>query len=467
MPDDKKPLMVQQSNPVMVRQSNRFVTAKYHTSLIGNQLIALSLTKLQTQAGVSQMFAKLYPAEIRRVMGKASGSKNLYKQLSKASRELAGNVITIEDGQGNFRTFNLITNVDYENGVLSITYNREMTPYITRLTSNYSQFELGILMSFSSNASFRLYQVLHKEFYRLRDAESGFISVRYGLNELKVMLGLVNTDAPYIRQAIESGMSWDDIVEKTAKQEDRQYDRFTDFRNRVLKVAQAEMKEKTDIRFEYTVEKGAHGKIRSLQFIVFPNNPAEEERKKVSARLDAIEEVSPEYAAKAELGIAPFLANDSNFREKQIASDFADVRQDLAESGIEDLAPFTLEYFKKILNDAGGDIDAIYAAIEYGKTVPHIRNYFGWLRGAVRGRYAEQTVETIEGSTENADRVRQAVETPLGDHNYEHILARYRKLPEYQEFLKSMDLSEEELETIYEKKDIIKLFIQYKTKGRG
>ncbi|MGN0255737.1 MAG: replication initiation protein [Chordicoccus sp.] len=466
MPDSKNPIMVRQPNPIMVRQSNRFVTAKYQTSLVGNQLIALSLTKLHAEAGSPQMFAKLYPAEIRRVMGKIPGSKNLYKQLNKASRELAGNVITIEDGHGNFRTFNLITNVDYENGVLLITYNREMTPYISKLTTNYSQFELSILMSFSTNASFRLYQVLHKEIYRLRASASGYISVRYGLNELKAMLGLINMDALYIRRAVEAGMSWDDIAEKVARREDRQYDRFTDFRNRVLEVAKAEMKEKTDIRFEYTAEKGAHGKVRALQFMVYPNNPAEEARKKVSARLEAIEEVSPEYAAKADLGITPFLTDDNNFREKQIAADFADATRYLTENGIEDLAPFTLDYFRQLLDDAGGDKNVIHAAIKYGKSVPHIRNYFGWLREAVRGRYAEQTVETIEGSTENADRVRQITGTPLTDHNYEHILERYRKMPEYQEFLNSVELSEEELEMIYEKKDIIKMFIQYKTKYR-
>ena len=149
-----------QDTGIIVRKSNSFVTAKFRTTIMGNKIIALSLAKLEEKDG--QLQAILYPSEIRRLLG-AQNDTNLYRRLKSVAQTLAGHVITIEDGKGNFEVFNMITNVSYKDHRMVITYNRMMTEQMSRLKSNYTSYELATLVGFSKNYTYRLYEILKRK----------------------------------------------------------------------------------------------------------------------------------------------------------------------------------------------------------------------------------------------------------------------------------------------------------------
>ena len=220
---------------VVVRKSNSLINAKYKTSILGNKIIAVSLTKLQQEPGSKQVMATLYPSEIKRILGNETDT-NIYKKLKSVSKQLAGNIITIEDGLGNFHTFTMITNVSYKDQKLEIIYNREMTPHITSLQKSYTSMELATLVSFENNSSFRLYELLKKEAYKIDTTKSKFVTKVYSVDELRCTLGLVNLDASYLQRAVSDGATWSELV-RLAKKEDKQYERFTDFRTKVLDEA--------------------------------------------------------------------------------------------------------------------------------------------------------------------------------------------------------------------------------------
>lgn len=445
---------------VYLKKSNQFVTAKYKSSLLGNKLIAVSLTKLEVDG--EQMKSVLYPHEIKSILGKVNDT-NIYRQLKHASQNLAGHILTIENqDRSGFKTFSLITNVDYKDRKLEITYNKEMTPYINSLTSNYTLFELATLVSFDRVSSYRLYEILKKESYILKKKNLPYISKTYGLSELKAMLGLINTDAPYIKMAIDAGKSWDDIVLNIAKKTDRQFDSWSDFRKRVLEVAQEEMNRKADICFDYTTERAGHGgKVVSVRFLIKPNTPTETSKEKVSSTYDRIAEVNPEYVNvrhnESELDIQDVDVFDY--------TSYEEIKSCLKDAGIKRLKPFDKQYFERVYKASGHNLDIIKSEIEYSKTVPHIRNYFGWLLKAVEDRYSENTpVEALNGSTERADYVNEinAQIRAGGSDLKKDIWNRYKTKPEFEKFIADCDIPVDELESMYSYDELVRLFIQYK-----
>lgn len=443
-----------QDTGIIVRKSNSFVTAKFRTTIMGNKIIALSLAKLEEKDG--QLQAILYPSEIRRLLG-AQNDTNLYRRLKSVAQTLAGHVITIEDGKGNFEVFNMITNVSYKDHRMVITYNRMMTEQMSRLKSNYTSYELATLVGFSKNYTYRLYEILKKEAWRLKETIAPYVEKEYGLNELRCMIGLVNTDAPYISKAVQAGASWDRIVEEIAKREDIQYDNFGDFKSRVLNVAQQEMQEKSDIAFDYELIKGGTGgRVRAILFYIRNNIVSDEVALQIRQAQEAIEEAAPEYAELSR-----------SVEEAEKLSCYEAVKEYLRAKGIR-TANFSQATFFQIYKASGENIAVIREEIDYSIGVPNIKNYFGWLTAAVKERYSQnKPVQTIFGDCDRAERVEDVKSMVVSDEVKEKIWNRYKtESPEFDEFIDSFEFPDIcAVEMMFSLDERIRMFIDFK-KGR-
>lgn len=529
---------------VVVRKANEFVNAAYrfgNNDVLCQQLIVISLTRLQKEG--TQLKSVIYPAEIKKLMGRAT-DRNIYKRLKNATGSLPGHVITIEDSEHlNFRTFSLITNAEYEHGRLQIYYNKEMTPYIYNLQKGYTKYELGVLCALDRSSSFRLYELLEKEVYLFKKEKVRVITKTYNLSELKSKIGLVNTDQPYIKKMVTEGKNWDEILENT-KKEDQMYTTWTDFRKRILDPAQQELKEKTDIAFEYEPIRGDRGgKVIAVRFQLRENisSPAQkiilEQRKReegsssgtINARI--MNEAQTYYAAQQMLedtgyaDVEDFTAeyfdqlyvrcgqnldilkklveaafqlkvpenrlcswlmrsiednngedentdysvidvDDAVIHDTQEPEGYEEIRDYLKKTGVRNLASFTEDYFEGLLKEAGNNMEVIKQAISYGKSQKRIRNYFGWLRKAVRERYADtETVATENGSTEDADLAKEMHETiDKEDPLKKKVWERFKKQEKFPEFLKAVGVTVEALEIAYnidERLDLYTKFIRH------
>ncbi len=435
---------------ISIRKSNEFVTAKYQTTLLGNQIVAIALTKLQEENGILK--AVLSPSEIRSLL-KLEDDVNIYRKLKSIAKNLAGHQIFLEDGAGNFKMFNMITNADYKDSELVIRFNVELTPSLFRLRGQYTTYELATLTSFTSNHTYRLYEILKKDAWRIKENPDAVYTRVYGLNELKCMIGLVNTDLPYIAKAIQEKKSWDEIVEKICKKEDKKFDVFNDFRSRVLLVAQKEMREKSDIRFEFETERsGRGGKVRTIIFHIYANDLADDAENEIASTIKRMEKTVPEYVEESRRMVET--------EEWEIYREICDY---LESKGIDtyDLDEGT---FFSIYRDANKNVGVIRQEIDYSLTVPEIHNYFGWLRSAVKERYSQNpNVETIMGSSERARKVKEVMETPVSEEALEDLWNNYKDKPEFEDFLMTLELPDVELlEKLYPPSERIKLFIDFK-----
>lgn len=434
-------------NSLKIRKSNDFVLAKYKASLLENQIMAVALSRIEVNAendGDYSLEAHLYPGDLKRII---SDETHIYRDLKKISKKIIGRTMFLEDGNGNFKAFSVVPNADYVDGVFTIRFNNEIKKHVFNLGkgNNYTSFELAIMTDFTRSTSFRLYEVLKKDTYRIPQAEEdASIQVEYNLCELRFVIGLANSEVSFVKDSIAQSkgkVDWDGLYDQLDKK-DKSYEDWQDLQRYVLKPAQAEMEEKSDIRFEYEgIREGR--KTRRILFTVYRNTP------KNPTILNERKE---------------FLENNMAInRQLEMPMDiYPDLYEDFV--GHNDLIA---EDITLLINKAGGDEQKVRKAIELADKQSNIKNYMGWLVRCIEKGYG--TTETVEGSSETAEGIRE-IRKNLDDNRDKIARQSWEKIKskeEYPEFVEEIELRGfqiDQLEVIYECEELVTLFTDWKLK---
>ncbi len=447
-----------------VNKSNQLISSFYKTSVLGNKLLAIAITKLDENGS-----ATLNPSELQYLFGR--DDTNIYKKIKKVTNVLMQSYVTIESktGEGGSRTkpkmtaFNITPEIEYSDGTLHIQFGKRMMPYITNLTGDYTQLELATLVSFQKNSTFRLYELLKKDAYKLKKFKKKYVSVRYELNELRLILGLIESK-PYIRDALQRGASWSDLDE-IIKPEDMQYSSTYDLKKKVIDPARQEMTEKSDITFEYNYEKGAHGKILAVEFLITQNDLSENVKKDIKARSHRFREISEGYGEREEDIDELDIIDESNTR---FLDEYQNVRDYLREMGLStrSLNSFTPEYFEKLFDAAGGDMDLIYRQIDYAKEQKRIRNFFKWLYAAVRDNYETNAASEVSmeyGSEEEAERSDHLndMQNNVSDETKQAVWNMFKNKDTFPDFLAHLGMDLETMEMVMTIDECIKAYTTY------
>ena len=180
--------------------------------------MALAMTRLRVEH--EHVVATIEAREAMAILGVKR--ENLYRKLKDTSKRLVGHMFTIESAPGKFEVFPLLDKATYEKGLLTIKFSSGITPYIHNLKTSFTTYELAVLVKFEYNYSYRLYELLKKEIYRV-DMNETVVEKSYGLNELKCTIGLINMDERGVQDAVNRGKSWDEVYE-IAKEKQKQND---------------------------------------------------------------------------------------------------------------------------------------------------------------------------------------------------------------------------------------------------
>lgn len=422
-----------QYKDIKVKKSNALIAAKYKSSLLENQLLSIGVARAEERAN-GEITAEIYPGEIRQMTG--DSTSNLYGEngrLKRVALAMVGHTMLIENEDGSFMALSAIPTAEYKNGVFTITFNNKIKPLLQNLTENYTLLNLETYMSFESNEAFRLYELLRKELYKM--GPKGYVQYEIGLSELKCTIGLVNMSEERVQARIRESkgqIDWDEIydiaLEKSYKGS------FTDFKRGVLDKAQHEIEQKSDIRFEY--ERKTKGKkVVGVVFYVYNNEKNQGKGMKKP------------YVPDAQLNLwqvkYPDLFDKYEGHNTLISKD--------------------LETF---LTEADGKEDLVIRAIEAADKQPHIVNYHGWIIDYIR-KDGYEAVETIDGSYERAVLVNELMaEKDRVAENPEvvnKVYLRMKKNERFSDFLKAIDMDEDEFEMVYlDPDERIKLFTDWR-----
>ncbi len=198
----------------MLIQHNSLITARYEMSAAEKNITYMLLDQLEEDDPTD----KVYYISIKE-MEELTGRELKYGQLKSSTEKLISRVYNIPEGNDLLQV-GMMSSARYVKGSgrIAIRIDPEVRPYLFNLKSNFTQIAFYVVMTLKSKYAKRIYEMLSQ----FRNQKAMYISVE----ELRTRLGLTDKYA-----------SW-------AK--------FTD---KVLSVAEQELKEHGDLYFTYTAKK--------------------------------------------------------------------------------------------------------------------------------------------------------------------------------------------------------------------
>lgn len=438
----------------IVKSSNTLISAKFNSNLLENKIMMIARARIEenyTKDSKKPLEASLYPGELIEFIGDKA---HIYRTLKTVAENITNRSIVIEDGQGNFKSFAMITNADYINGVFTIKFNDEMRNHILTIEGPYTKTDLLVQSSVDYNSSFRLNDLFMKEIYRSKaDVNGGAVQVEYRIAELKAIIGLIDTSSPLVQKEMTlckqkyGVLDWDIIYDKIStvvinatdkngkpkKMYLTKYNAWRDFQKYVLKIAQAEMEEKSTIRFEYEpIREGK--KIKKVLFTIYPNKP------------------KVQYAGPIQED-EPYVQTD--LIRNQYGKTFEKYE---GHNGLVD------EDIRLLLEKANYDEDKVERAVTLADKQDSINNYMGWIIKAIENNYDE--VEVVQGSAEKAKFIKNATED-VEKNKEKYAVNAWEKIKtkdnfgEFQSFISDRGLDIEMLEIVYTKDECVKAYCNW------
>lgn len=218
-------------------QHNHLVNAKFDMSTYEMRLFIALLSRLSKS---DSEFSECQ-IHLTEFLEKTKGGKT-YQMIKDACLSLSKKVIQIEslvetnkgDMRKKFIVLPLMAMAAYQEGEAMITaqFNNKLKPYLLNLAGNFTQAEIKQLFRLKSFYSYRLYWLLKQH--------QAFGERYMEINELREMLNL-----------------------------QEKYERFQDFKSKVIHVAMKELKD-SDMAFTYEqVKKGRN--VVGIRFFFSPN----------------------------------------------------------------------------------------------------------------------------------------------------------------------------------------------------
>jgi len=225
------------TNQTTIRQDYQLVNAKYKLSTTEIKFILLSLTQIKKEDTEFQE----YEIKVSELETKLQAEQN-ETRLKQFAKKMMSKPLEVPTGDG-WIIANWFADVEYIRGQakFKVSFSKKLKPYLLDLQKRFVHYNLKYILPLTSSYSVRIYQML-KEYEKLK--------IRYiKVDELMDILQVPNS-----------------------------YKRYDNFKNKVLKIAEKELAEHTDIFF--TLEEEKEGKkVDRLIFRIYPNKHHEDKEK--------------------------------------------------------------------------------------------------------------------------------------------------------------------------------------------
>lgn len=235
----------------IVTQANELILARYSLPVSEMRLLMTVIAKIQP----SDSKLTVYSIPINEFANFLGVDKNsAYREMKYISKSLLSRVVTIKKQNGGELQTHWVASADYEpgSGVVDIRLDEMMLPYLIGLNTNFTQCKLGMLLSFKSVYTNRLYMLLKQR----RDHNPYAKTYEFELGELRKLLGVSVEAIPRT-----------DKFDK-AQEAIELYPEYRTFKKYVLESAKKELSAKADIGFEYNEIR--HGRpVTAISFRVF------------------------------------------------------------------------------------------------------------------------------------------------------------------------------------------------------
>lgn len=218
----------------LVTKSNYFImNSSYDLSLEEQKLILTLASMVQPEDEEFKPYI-FKISDFMELLGVENQAK--YTEIPKITKELMKKVFEIEEGNKLIQTA-WLSGAIYEKGTgyVTLKFNPDLKPYMLKLNTMFTQYKLANILSMKSKYSPRIYEILKCNEFK----KQGYIEIE--VEELRKLLKADNI-----------------------------YPLYADFKRKIIIQAQKELKEKTDISFNFEEIKTGR-KVTSLKFYIHQN----------------------------------------------------------------------------------------------------------------------------------------------------------------------------------------------------
>lgn len=224
----------------LITKSNHFImNSSYDLSLEEQKLILTLASMVQPE---DEEF-KPYVFKINEFMKILEvDTKTKYTEIPKITKELMKKVFEIQEGNKLIQTAWLSSAI-YEkgSGTVILKFSPDLKPYMLKLNKLYTSYKLANILNMKSKYSPRIYEILKANQFK----KQGFVEIE--VDDLRKLLKAENI-----------------------------YPLYADFKRKIIKQAQKELNEKTDIKFTFEEIKTGR-KVTSIKFYIVCNKNNKDE----------------------------------------------------------------------------------------------------------------------------------------------------------------------------------------------
>jgi len=243
-----------------VVKSNKLILGRADLSPIQHRIVAMLIAQLTPN---TETFEKqtIRVKDLEQLLERSHGS--IYQDVEDACSGLLDAKIEVRergDGHRTYHGMNLMSDIKYaEGGEVKAEFTPAMRPFLLQLKRRFTQYNLQYFVRLSSQYSMRIYELL-----KMRQ---GLRFYRIPVTELRELLKCEHS-----------------------------YTRFRDFRRATIDRAQQELREKTDICFNYKVEREGQSPVR-VCFIIKADKDAKPKQQLIQRDPTSMADIGVEQAA--------------------------------------------------------------------------------------------------------------------------------------------------------------------------
>lgn len=444
-----------ETTDLTLQRSNALIGAKYNASLLENKLVAIGIARWQKamrnhalKNKTGDILVKLSPNEINSLVDR---KKNIYRDLKDISKSIMGRLALIDknDGSGEFHYFTMITDCYFKNGWYCMKFNGSVKDYIYDLErkGDFTIDRLATLVNLSNNNTYRIYEILHRNLYQCNSkVHGGVVKVEYGLAEFKFMIGVADTEEKAVKKVIDSAkgdIDWDYILDNVATH--KKYNDWYEFKRKALIPAQKEIKEKTDLSFEFEGVSTVGKRVRKLIFYIQRNTPksetiiANEEKKKI---------INNEILSKNDEDVIVLEDQEEDVFDTSFINENTLCKKYV---GHNSLTKANINLFLKL---ADNDEKLVETAIRKADQQKRIENYVAWINECIKANgYPDVPISVENGSSETANTMDRINKEMHSEDFKKKMWKRIREKDDFKEFLEKNGVDELTFNLVYETYD--------------
>lgn len=210
------------SKAIEIRQHNAITSARYDYSSCQLDILFCLLSHLRKEDNPNVSY-RINIADVERLTGRQWN----YQQLREATADMGSRMFEVENEKA-YKQLWMFQKVEYikGHGCLEIVLSEFIRPYLFELKDNFTSYQLHSALKLSSKYAKRIYQ-LASQWKDIGETKT------YTIEELKLMLKLKDPKGKFPEQ----------------------FEKFSQFKARVLDIAMRQINEHTDLNISYHLVK--------------------------------------------------------------------------------------------------------------------------------------------------------------------------------------------------------------------